>query len=577
MARFPSAALLEAGLLKTRCGEPLIYTCPECGGLRNRDDSACEACFNTDAPRLKCATCKLHLPAESAGGDRACLSRQAYDADPNGAPAFSRSGERLWGLKASGVAAVEVIRDADLRRRLASGELPGTVLVSGDAGHSFKAAEDLPDLPKLKGRGGAGQGKSRVKERSPAPMPAPVPLSPPPAPRPVPSPAPTPAPEPVPAPVPASISFKVFATIASTALVLILFYSRLPKVEPELVVVPPGTFMMGSLSSEDGHYADEGPVRYVRIGYTFEVGRHEVTRREFGRFVAATGYRTEAERDVGAQGCRTWSGSKWEYTAGRYWRSPGFEQGEDHPVVCVSWNDAQAYLKWMNERVSGRGYRLLSEAEWEYVARAGRGSTRYPWGNDEGSEEQCAWANGVDAAARERIEGLGAWKVANCSDGHAYTAPVGSFPANTFGLHDLQGNVREWVQDVWHDNYAGAPSDGSAWMTGGDQSPRVLRGGSWAHAPRNLRSANRNGNTPDSRSNFTGFRIARTLDVHEGKRSQADRDQVTAQPEGQALLKGATSGAQALLEVPALTARVIDQTATLDAAQRKRSPVGVLP
>ena len=280
---------------------------------------------------------------------------------------------------------------------------------------------------------------------------------------------------------------------------------------PELVVVVPGRFQMGSPASEAGRAADESPVREVRIGYALAVGRHEVTRREFGRFVAATGYRTEAERDVGASGCVVLSGSNWEYTAGRHWRSPGFEQGEDHPVVCVSWNDAQAYLRWLNEGMPGRGYRLLSEAEWEYVARAGRGTTRYPWGDDEGAWEQCAWSNGADATARTRVPGASGWTVPNCSDGHAYTAPVGSFRANAFGLHDLHGNAFEWVQDVWHDNYAGAPSDGSAWMSGGDQSRRVLRGGSWGNRPQSLRSAGRGGIPRDFRINYTGFRIARTF------------------------------------------------------------------
>ena len=279
---------------------------------------------------------------------------------------------------------------------------------------------------------------------------------------------------------------------------------------PELLVVAPGRFEMGSPASEVGRDADEGPVREVRIGYALAVGRHEVTRREFGRFVAATGYRTEAERDVGERGCVVWSGSKWEWTAGRHWRSPGFEQGEDHPVVCVSWNDAQAYLRWLNESAPGRGYRLLSEAEWEYVARAGRGSTRYPWGNDEGAREQCAWANGADEVTKARVPGYN-FRVANCSDWHAYTAPVGSFRANAFGLHDLHGNAWEWVQDVWHDSYTGAPSDGSAWLAGGDQTRRVFRGGSWGDSPQFLRSANRSWSAPDNRSNYAGFRIARTF------------------------------------------------------------------
>jgi formylglycine-generating enzyme required for sulfatase activity len=280
---------------------------------------------------------------------------------------------------------------------------------------------------------------------------------------------------------------------------------------PEMVVVPPGRFQMGSPASEVGREPDEGPVREVRIGYPLAVGRHEVTRREFGRFVATTGYRTEAERNVGAQGCFGWNGSKFDWVPGLNWRSPGFDQGEDHPVVCVSWNDAQVYLKWLNDSAPGRGYRLLSEAEWEYAARAGRGSSRYPWGDDVDAREQCAWANGADQTAKAQVPYAGGWTVSNCSDGHAYTSPVGRFRANAFGLHDMHGNVWEWVQDVWHDSYAGAPSDGSAWMGGGDQSRRVLRGGSGINTPQYLRSAIRLRSTPVSRIDDTGFRIARTF------------------------------------------------------------------
>jgi formylglycine-generating enzyme required for sulfatase activity len=219
---------------------------------------------------------------------------------------------------------------------------------------------------------------------------------------------------------------------------------------PEMVVVPPGRFQMGSPASEAGRHSDEGPVREVRIGYALAVGRYEVTRREFGRFVAATGYRTEAERNVLVQGCLGRRGSTFENVSSLNWRNPGFDQGEDHPVVCVSWNDAQAYLKWLNESVPGRGYRLLSEAEWEYAARAGRGSARFPWGDDANAQEQCAWANGADLTARVRIPGH-IEAVANCSDGHAHSAPAGAFLPNGFGLYDMHGNVWEWVQDVWHD------------------------------------------------------------------------------------------------------------------------------
>lgn len=238
-------------------------------------------------------------------------------------------------------------------------------------------------------------------------------------------------------------------------------------------------------------------------------GRFEVSRGEFGRFVAANNYRTEAER---GNGCAVWKGSKWEYEGARNWRSPGFTQGDDHPVVCVSWNDAQAYVAWLNDVSPGKGFRLLSEAEWEYAARAGRGASRYPWGDDLENSQQCAYANGADRTAREQISGTEGWTVAKCADGHAYTAPGGALAPNGFGLFHMSGNVWEWVQDVWHESYEGAPSDGSAWERGGDGSRRVLRGGSWGNGPADLRSAFRGRNAPGVRYDVVGIRVARTLD-----------------------------------------------------------------
>lgn len=166
---------------------------------------------------------------------------------------------------------------------------------------------------------------------------------------------------------------------------------------PTLVVLPVGSYRMGSPDTEKDRGADEGPVHEVRIGYRLAVGKYELTRGEFARFVAAAGYKTEAER---SQGCATWSGGKWEYSAERNWRNPGFAQADSHPVVCVSWNDAQAYLDWLNKKVPGKGFRLLSEAEWEFAARAGQGAKRYPWGDDANASDLCTWANGLDATAK---------------------------------------------------------------------------------------------------------------------------------------------------------------------------------
>ena len=234
---------------------------------------------------------------------------------------------------------------------------------------------------------------------------------------------------------------------------------------PELVVVPEGRFMMGSPSGEEGRRDREGPVHEVTIGYRLAVGVKEVTRGEFARFVSETG------RSMG-DSCWEWDG-EWKERSGRNWKSPGYSQTDEHPVVCVSWNDAKAYVRWLSGK-TGKEYRLLSEAEWEYVARAGTGTARY-WG--EGESGQCRYANGADREAKRHNSG---WTVADCDDGYYRTAPVGSFQANEYKLHDVLGNVWEWTEDCWNESYTGALSDGSAWRSG-NCSRRVLRGGSWVN------------------------------------------------------------------------------------------------
>ncbi len=276
---------------------------------------------------------------------------------------------------------------------------------------------------------------------------------------------------------------------------------------PTLVVLPTGRFSMGSPDAEVGRDQDEGPLHEVRIDYHLAVGKFELTRGEFRRFVQHTGYRSEAEQ---GEGCAVWSGSQYERDPARHWASPGFEQTDDHPVVCVSWNDAQAYLQWLNTRVAGAGFRLLSEAEWEYAARAGQGGRPTPWDDAVDTAAQCRHANGMDAAGRAAVAGV-SWEAATCSDGHATSAAAQALAPNAYGLHHLHGNVWEWVQDEWHAGYVGAPSDGSVWVGDGDSAQRVLRGGSWFVVPGQLRSAYRSRNAPVGRDHMTGFRIARTL------------------------------------------------------------------
>ena len=250
---------------------------------------------------------------------------------------------------------------------------------------------------------------------------------------------------------------------------------------PEMVVVPAGSFMMGSPASEEGRHDQEGPVHRVTMPEPFAVGTYEVTRGEFRRFVEATGH-------VMPDACWT-PKSDGGPDQGRHWRRPGYTQTDRHPVVCVRWGDAQAYVRWLS-RDTGRQYRLLSESEWEYAARAGS-TTRYAWGDGVGRNR--AHCGGCGSRRKEEA-----------------TVPTGSFPPNAFGLHDMHGNAWEWVEDCWNDTYAGAPADGTAWLRG-ECDGRLLRGGSWYYAPGAVRSAYRFGVLQDAAVYDSGFRVARTL------------------------------------------------------------------
>ncbi len=238
---------------------------------------------------------------------------------------------------------------------------------------------------------------------------------------------------------------------------------------PDMVVVPAGGFVMGSPDSERGRYGNEGPLHRVELARSFAMGAYEVTFAEWDACVA----------DGGCAGYRP--------------PDEGWGRGS-RPVVNVSWEDAQSYVRWLSEK-TGREYRLPSEAEWEYAARAGT-DTRYHFGD-------------------YIVKATGKEIVANCDDcGSRWddesTAPAGSFRANPFGLYDVHGNVWEWVEDCWNASYAGAPADGSAWESG-DCGLHVLRGGSWYNFKRNLRSAVRGRFRAGGRDERAGFRIVRTL------------------------------------------------------------------
>ena len=273
---------------------------------------------------------------------------------------------------------------------------------------------------------------------------------------------------------------------------------------PEMVVIPAGRFEMGC-DVEDCD-DDEKPVHEVRIGEDFALGRYEVTVGEFRGFVEASGYRTEAERDVGT-GCFTqeiMDRNSWGWTPGRSWRNLEYAVEEGQPVVCVSWNDARAYAAWLGSE-TGASYRLPSESEWEYAVRAGT-RTRYHFGDAE--ERLCDYGN---VAARTKLPNGRTWpNRAECEDGAVYPTAAGSYRPNAFGLHDMHGNVWEWVEDCWNGSYMGARTDGSAWLRG-DCSARVLRGGSWDNNPGDLRAAYRSRIAPVDRYGSVGFRVARTL------------------------------------------------------------------
>jgi formylglycine-generating enzyme required for sulfatase activity len=270
---------------------------------------------------------------------------------------------------------------------------------------------------------------------------------------------------------------------------------------PELVVVSAGEFVMGS-SKEDidnGLGAtNEGPQHRVFIKHPVAVGRFEVTRDQFETFVRASGYK------IGDR-CYTLENNTPRERADRSFRNPGYAQSGVHPAVCVNWRDAKAYVEWLSQS-TGKTYRLLSETEWEYVARAG---STLPYGFGKDATEVCKFANGADQSAKLAMLPTD-YAYMNCTDSYPYTAPVGSFKANAIGLFDLLGNVWEWTEDCFYDDYLTAPSDGSARAGAGCQA-RAVRGGSWFSTGKSLRPAVRAKATDSARYDDVGFRVARVL------------------------------------------------------------------
>jgi formylglycine-generating enzyme required for sulfatase activity len=283
---------------------------------------------------------------------------------------------------------------------------------------------------------------------------------------------------------------------------------------PEMVVLPAGSFTMGSSAEEKSwaashggnmaSVADEAPQHQVSVA-SFALGKYDVTRGEYGAFARETGY-------PAGDGCGHGRAIfKWEKDPKLSWQNPGHAQTDRDPVVCVSWQDARAYIAWLNHKAhrGGAVYRLPSEAEWEYAARAGT-TTKFYWGDDDAAAPVHAWFNANSGC--KKVDGL------FCDQGRMH--PVGLKPPNAFGLYDMSGNVWQWTEDCYDNSYAGIPVDGRPneaasrdpkAKDGRGNCLRVDRGSSWMFPAWLLRPATRERNPAEYRNDIMGFRLARTL------------------------------------------------------------------
>jgi formylglycine-generating enzyme len=277
---------------------------------------------------------------------------------------------------------------------------------------------------------------------------------------------------------------------------------------PEMVVIPVGTATLGAGADDRFRNADELPERTFVIREAFAVSRYEIRRDQYEAFVRAT------NRPVGGD-CLTDRRKRgdWQYDSATTFRDPGFAQSGDHPVACVNWDEAQAYIAWLNAQTSG-GYRLLTEVEWEYVARGGAMQNfAYPWGND--AAQGCPFANTFDRTMMATYAGMDTtgYKVfdpMDCADGRLNTSPVGSLQPNAFGVYDIIGNVAEWVEDCYTAtrdrlSESGAPSSETPCAR------RLVKGGSWGTLAHNVRIAERVPYPGTHRDDSIGIRVARTL------------------------------------------------------------------
>ncbi len=251
---------------------------------------------------------------------------------------------------------------------------------------------------------------------------------------------------------------------------------------PEMVVLPAGSFVMGTPEDEVGREPDEGPQHTVTFNKAFAMSRFHVTAGELDAYIRETG---TVIKDGDERPGRLCQASK-----------PRYEQGPRQPAVCVDYADVQAYARWLSKK-TGQHYRMVSEAEREYAARAGSsGSFPFPF-DEEGQYQITQHANTYGP-----------------KDGYSYSAPVGSYPPNAFGMYDMHGNVYEWVADCWHPDYVGAPADGRAWMeeSGGVCLDAQIRGNDWGEAPVFSRSGNRNSRKREVRGDWLSFRVVRELE-----------------------------------------------------------------
>ena len=278
-----------------------------------------------------------------------------------------------------------------------------------------------------------------------------------------------------------------------------VFFDKLSESEhgPLMVVLPKGSFMMG----EKGGVFN-GPLRKVSVAHPIAIGQTPITVGHFKAFVASTGYKTDAERSVGdLEGCLT------KQLNGDSWKNPGFPQGDSHPVVCISWNDAKHYTTWISKQTGFR-YRLPSEAEWEYAASAGN-TSKYGFGDD--AKKVCEYGNVEDKTIAGKLDDM-PWFANKCNDGQMFTSPVANYKPNGFGLYDIYGNVLEWLEDCGYYSYEHAGSDSNPNYSA-DCSYRSIRSSSWLSGPSNLSIRDRGRTEKHKRTFVHGFRVVRDLET----------------------------------------------------------------